>query len=94
VSAGDSGADIGDRSGTFEPKIGRCSGWRRIESLALQQVSPVHARSGDVDHYLAVARYRIGDFLPAEHIRISRLGYHDRAHGSLLSRELHVVKVW
>ena len=64
----------------------RCAGRRRVTSLTLHQVGPVHARRVDPDEDLVRPGLRHGPLDRAQHVRSTELGNLDRNHARLLRR--------
>src|SRR5688572_30763035 len=61
--------DRGDLARDFEAEYPGCPRWRRIASLALDDVGAVDARRADPNEYLAGSRYRCRDLLDAQRRR-------------------------
>lgn len=76
----DAFADFADRARTFESDDFARTGWRRIVSLTLQQVSTVDGARGDLDDDFAFTGHGIGDLGPFENIGIAGLTDGDRVH--------------
>lgn len=78
---GDTFAELADDAGAFESEDVARAGWRRVETLALQEVRTVDGGGGDVHQNVPARHFRIGLLRPGHDLGAAWLVDSGGVHG-------------